>query len=90
MPKKSQTFDKSSYERTIDSLNIVIENNKKVRDSLILVGEERVNKIKEIRKEINKLKFKSLEYEKKYKEQVDIINRMSNDDVIRTFTDTFN
>jgi septal ring factor EnvC (AmiA/AmiB activator) len=90
MPKKSPNFDSSSYERTIDSLNNVIENNKKVRDSLILVGEERENKIKEIRKEINKLKYKSLEYEKKYKEQVDIINRMSNDDVIRTFTDTFN
>lgn len=89
MPKKSPTFDVSSYHRTIDSLNIIIENNKKVRDSLILVGEKREDKIKEIRKEINKLQFKSLEYEKKYKEQVDIINRMSNDDVIRTFTDTF-
>lgn len=89
MPKQSLTFDTTTYDRTIDSLNSVIEVNKRIRDSLIIKAEERENKIKEIRKEINKFRYKSSEYEKKYKEQIDIINRMSNDDVILTFTDTF-
>jgi septal ring factor EnvC (AmiA/AmiB activator) len=60
------------------------------RDSLVKETQEREIKIADIRKELNKLKITSKEYEKKYKEQVDIINRMSNDDIVRAFSDTFN
>lgn len=90
MPKKSPTFDNSKYVKTIDSLNNVLKLSKNSRDSLIKETQDRESKIVDIRKELNKLKITSKEYEKKYKEQVDIINRMSNDDVVRAFSDTFN
>jgi septal ring factor EnvC (AmiA/AmiB activator) len=90
LPKKSPTFDDSKYNKTIDSLNNVLQISKMGRDSLVKETQEREIKIADIRKELNKLKITSKEYEKKYKEQVDIINRMSNDDIVRAFSDTFN
>ena len=49
----------------------------------------RQKKIGELSYKLTKLNEKSKFYEKKYKEELDIINDMSNDDIIRVFSNTF-
>ena len=82
-------FDEKAFQKRIDSLNIIIENNNKLCDSLQLDNSKRQNKIGELSNKLTKLNEKSKFYEKKYKEELDIINNMSDDDIILAFTNSF-
>jgi hypothetical protein len=50
---------------------------------------KRQNKIGELSNRLSKLNEKSKFYEKKYKEELDNINDMSDDDIISAFSNTF-
>jgi hypothetical protein len=68
---------------------LIIENNNKIKDSLELDNKNRQIKIGELSTKLTKLNEKSKYYEKKYKEELDIINDMSDDDIIGAFSNTF-
>jgi hypothetical protein len=82
-------FDENAFQKRIDSLNLIVENNNKLRDSLQLDNSNRQEKIGELSNKLTKLNEKSKYYEKKYKEELDIINDMSDDDVISVFSNSF-
>ena len=82
-------FDEKAFQRKIDSLNVIVEHNNKLCDSLQLDNSKRQNKIGELSNQLTKLNEKSKFYEKKYKEELGIINGMSDDDIISTFSNTF-
>ena len=82
-------FDEKSFQKRIDSLSLIVENNNKLRDSLQLDNSNRQEKIGELSNKLTKLNEKSKYYEKKYKEELDIINDMSDDDVISVFSKNF-
>lgn len=82
-------FDEKSFQKRIDSLSLIVENNNKLRDSLQLDNSNRQEKIGELSNKLTKLNEKSKYYEKKYKEELDIINDMSDDDVISVFSNSF-
>jgi hypothetical protein len=82
-------FDEKVFQKKIDSLNLIVEKNNKLRDSLQLDNDKRQNKIGELSNQLSKLNEKSKFYEKKYKEELDIINDMSDDDIISAFSNTF-
>jgi len=82
-------FDEKVFQKKIDSLNLIVEKNNKLRDSLQLDNDKRQNKIGELSNQLSKLNEKSKFYEKKYKEELDIINNMSDDDIISAFSNTF-
>jgi hypothetical protein len=82
-------FDEQSFQKRIDSLSLIIENNNKIKDSLELDNKNRQIKIGELSTKLTKLNEKSKYYEKKYKEELDIINDMSDDDIIGVFSNTF-
>ena len=82
-------FDEKSFQKRIDSLSLIVENNNKLRDSLQLDNSNREEKIGELSNKLTKLNEKSKYYEKKYKEELDIINDMSDDDVISVFSNNF-
>ena len=82
-------FDEKSFQKRIDSLSLIVENNNKLRDSLQLDNSNRQEKIGELSNKLTKLNEKSKYYEKKYKEELDIINDMSDDDVIGVFSNSF-
>ena len=67
----------------------IVEKNNKLRDSLQLDNSNREEKIGELSNKLTKLNEKSKYYEKKYKEELDIINDMSDDDVISVFSNNF-
>ena len=77
------------FQKRIDSLSLIVENNNKLRDSLQLDNSNRQEKIGELSNKLTKLNEKSKYYEKKYKEELDIINDMSDDDVISVFSNSF-
>jgi len=82
-------FDEKVFQKKIDSLNLIVEKNNKLRDSLQLDNDKRQNKIGELSNQLSKLNEKFKFYEKKYKEELDIINDMSDDDIISAFSNTF-
>lgn len=82
-------FDEKSFQKRIDSLSLIVKNNNKLRDSLQLDNSNRQEKIGELSNKLTKLNEKSKYYEKKYKEELDIINDMSDDDVISVFSNSF-
>ena len=82
-------FDEKSFQKRIDSLSLIVENNNKLYDSLQLDNSNRQEKIGELSNKLTKLNEKSKYYEKKYKEELDIINNMSDDDVISVFSNSF-
>jgi peptidoglycan hydrolase CwlO-like protein len=82
-------FDEKSFQKRIDSLSLIVENNNKLRDSLQLDNSNRQEKIGQLSNKLTKLNEKSKYYEKKYKEELDIINDMSDDDVISVFSNSF-
>jgi hypothetical protein len=82
-------FDEQFFQKRIDSLSLIIENNNKIKDSLELDNKNRQIKIGELSTKLTKLNEKSKYYEKKYKEELDIINDMSDDDIIGAFSNTF-
>lgn len=82
-------FDEKSFRKRIDSLTLIIENNNKIKDSLELDNKNRKIQIDKLTTKLTNLNEKSKYYEKKYKEELDIINGMSDDDIISTFTNTF-
>jgi len=82
-------FDEKAFQKRIDSLNFIVEKNNKLRDSLQLDNSNREEKIGELSNKLTKLNEKSKYYEKKYKEELDIINDMSDDDVISVFSNNF-
>ena len=82
-------FDEKSFQKRIDSLSLIVKNNNKLRDSLQLDNSNRQEKIGELSNKLTKLNEKSKYYEKKYKEELDIINNMSDDDVISVFSNSF-
>jgi peptidoglycan hydrolase CwlO-like protein len=82
-------FDETAFQKKIDSLNLIVENNNKLRDSLQLDNSNRQEKIGQLSNKLTKLNEKSKYYEKKYKEELDIINDMSDDDVISVFSNSF-
>jgi hypothetical protein len=82
-------FDEKSFQKRIDSLTLIVENNNKLRDSLQLDNSNRQEKIGQLSNKLTKLNEKSKYYEKKYKEELDIINDMSDDDVISVFSNSF-
>jgi len=82
-------FDEKSFQKRIDSLSLIVENNNKLRDSLQLDNSNRQEKIGQLSNKLTKLNEKSKYYEKKYKEELDIINDMSDDDVISLFSNSF-
>jgi peptidoglycan hydrolase CwlO-like protein len=82
-------FDEKAFQKRIDSLNLIVEKNNKLCDSLQLDNDKRQNKIGELSNRLSKLNEKSKFYEKKYKEELDNINDMSDDDIISTFSNTF-
>ena len=82
-------FDEKSFQKRIDSLSLIVENNNKLYDSLQLDNSDRQKKIGELSYKLTKLNEKSKFYEKKYKEELDIINNMSDDDVISVFSNSF-
>jgi hypothetical protein len=87
--QKPLKFDEKSFQKKIDSLSLIVENNNKLRDSLLLDNSDRQKKIGELSNKLTKLNEKSKYYEKKYKEELDIINDMSDDDVISLFSNSF-
>ena len=82
-------FDEKAFQKRIDSLNLIVEKNNKLCDSLQLDNSKRQNKIGELSNQLSKLNEKSKFYEKKYKEELDNINDMSDDDIISSFSNTF-
>jgi len=82
-------FDENAFQKRIDSLSLIVEKNNKLCDSLQLDNDKRQSKIGELSNRLTKLNEKSKFYEKKYKEELDIINDMSDDDIISTFSNTF-
>ena len=82
-------FDENAFQKRIDSLNLIVEKNNKLCDSLQLDNSNRQEKIGELSNKLTKLNEKSKYYEKKYKEELDIINDMSDDDVISVFSNSF-
>lgn len=82
-------FDEKTFQKRIDSLSLIVEKNNKLSDSLQLDNSKRQNKIGELSNQLSKLNQKSKFYEKKYKEELDIINDMSDDDIISAFSNTF-
>jgi hypothetical protein len=82
-------FDENAFQKRIDSLNLIVEKNNKLCDSLQLDNSNRQEKIGELSNKLTKLNEKSKFYEKKYKEELDIINDMSDDDVISVFSNNF-
>ena len=82
-------FDEKLFQKRIDSLSLIVKNNNKLRDSLQLDNSNRQEKIGELSNKLTKLNEKSKYYEKKYKEELDIINNMSDDDVISVFSNSF-
>jgi hypothetical protein len=82
-------FDENAFQKRIDSLNLIVEKNNKLCDSLQLDNSNRQEKIGELSNKLTKLNEKSKFYEKKYKEELDIINDMSDDDVISVFSNSF-
>jgi peptidoglycan hydrolase CwlO-like protein len=82
-------FDEKAFQKRIDSLNLIVEKNNKLCDSLQLDNDKRQNKIGELSNRLTKLNEKSKFYEKKYKEELDNINDMSDDDIISAFSNTF-
>jgi peptidoglycan hydrolase CwlO-like protein len=82
-------FDEKAFQKRIDSLNFIVEKNNKLCDSLQLDNSNRQEKIGELSNKLTRLNEKSKYYEKKYKEELDIINDMSDDDVISVFSNSF-
>jgi peptidoglycan hydrolase CwlO-like protein len=82
-------FDEKAFQKRIDSLNLIVEKNNKLCDSLQLDNDKRQHKIGELSNQLTKLNEKSKFYEKKYKEELDIIDGMSDDDIISVFSNTF-
>ena len=82
-------FDENAFQKRIDSLSFIVEKNNKLCDSLQLDNDKRQSKIGELSNRLTKLNEKSKFYEKKYKEELDIINDMSDDDIIGVFSNTF-
>jgi len=87
--QKPSKFDEKSFQKRIDSLSLIVKNNNKLRDSLQLDNSNRQEKIGELSNKLTKLNEKSKYNEKKYKEELDIINNMSDDDVISVFSNSF-
>jgi len=82
-------FDENVFKKRIDSLSLIVKKNNKLCDSLQLDNSNRQEKIDELLNKLTKLNEKSKYYEKKYKEELDIINDMSDDDVIIVFSKNF-
>ena len=87
--EKVQGFRLKAFQKRINSLNLIVEKNNKLCDSLQLDNDKRQNKIGELSNRLSKLNEKSKFYEKKYKEELDNINDMSDDDIISAFSNTF-
>jgi hypothetical protein len=88
-PIQNPVFDENKYKKKIDSLNAIITKNKIQNDSLRNDNTIRNKEIANLNKILSELNNKSKRYEQLYKNQIDSINNMSDNDVTRKFTDIF-
>jgi hypothetical protein len=87
--KPTTNFNEKEYERKIDSLNLIITKNNKMNDSLELDNQKRLSKINDLNNQLTLLNKKAKYYEELYREKVDSLNHMSDNDVTKLFTDIF-
>lgn len=87
--KPTTNFNEKEYERKIDSLNLIITKNNKMNDSLELDNQKRLSKINDLNNQLILLNKKAKYYEELYREKVDSLNHMSDNDVTKLFTDIF-
>ena len=87
--KPTTTFNEKEYERKIDSLNLIITKNNRMNDSLELDNQKRLSKINDLNNQLTLLNKKAKYYEELYREKVDSLNHMSDNDVTKLFTDIF-
>ena len=83
------TFNEKEYEHKIDSLNLIISKNNRMNDSLEIDNQKRLSKINDLNNQLTLLNKKAKYYEELYREKVDSLNRMSDNDVTKLFTDIF-
>ena len=77
------------YYHTIDSLTQEIKKDKKQIAILDSTKNILFDQIAQDKKELNKTAKQAEQYRKKYEEEINIINNMSDDDIIRDFTAAF-
>lgn len=85
---KYPTFD-NSYKKQIDSLGTLIEvNNRKVKtlDSLAFLEQEKINKLQS---QLSDLSYKTNKNLKRYEEELDRLNRLTDSQLVIKFTDIF-
>lgn len=78
-----------SYKKQIDSLGTLIElNNKKVRtlDSLASLEQEKINKLQS---QLSDLSYRTNKNLKRYEEELDRLNRLTDSQLVIKFTDIF-
>jgi uncharacterized coiled-coil protein SlyX len=82
-------IDTSHYDKTVDSLNIVITKHNLKVDSLTASIAERNKKIDQYTFELGKLKNKLDKERKAHEADINRINAMSNTDIASEFTNAF-
>ena len=91
LTKKSgpTTFDESGYKKSIDSMNLIIQNMRDKNDSLNEDNQDRLEKIGQLKNDLKQLNKTSKYYEELYKKTIRSIDSMSDNDITRLFTDKF-
>lgn len=88
-PKKDTVFDEDLHKRKLDSLQLIIDNNKIFNDSLnkynLRINSD-ITKLNESLKDMTK-RYKT--YEQLYKKSVGALDSMSDNDISTLFTNTF-
>lgn len=89
-PKLRYSNEKEQqYYKTIDSLTNEIKKDKQQIASLDSVKSTLFDQITQNKKDLAKTAKQAEQYRKKYEEEINIIDNMSDDDIISTFTTAF-
>ena len=83
------TDDVKTYQEKIDSLNVLIENNKLKLDSLSTIETKNEERISNLKSELSSVSNKNKLLKKKYDEEINTIHNMSNTDITNTFAEQF-
>lgn len=88
-PKKDTVFDEDVHKKKIDSLQLIIDNNKILNDSLNKDNQRINNDITKLNESLKDITTRYKTYEQLYKKNVRALDSMSDNDITDLFTNTF-
>jgi len=84
-----KTFNEGDYKKKIEFFEKTIKELDKKNDSLNLDNEKRFDKISDLKGELKDLNKKSKHYENLYEKTMDSIDNMSDNDIVKLFTEQY-